>query len=118
MVRASCFVDIDQSHGFISTITVGPLSSRSGLDKYEAFLKASLANPNNYSAATLRGIMDGFKDVLFRYAPVLPVFTSFLPSLNETSSLYRHLDEEVRDLGAESMKAAGWTLAELKRIPM
>ncbi|KAK1927009.1 hypothetical protein DB88DRAFT_476362 [Papiliotrema laurentii] len=66
-----------------------------GLDKYEAFLKASLANPNNYSAATLRGIMDGFKDVLFR-----------------------HLDEEVRDLGAESMKAAGWTLAELKRIPM
>jgi hypothetical protein len=32
--------------------------------------------------------------------------------------LFRHLDEEVHDLGAESMKAAGWTLAELKRIPM
>jgi hypothetical protein len=32
--------------------------------------------------------------------------------------LFRHLDEEVRDLGAESMKAAGWTLAEIKKIPM
>lgn len=58
-------------------------------------MKASLANPNTYSAATLREIMDGFREILFR-----------------------HLDEEVHDLGAESMKAAGWTLAELKKIPM
>jgi hypothetical protein len=29
-----------------------------------------------------------------------------------------HLDEEVHDLGAESMKAAGWTLEELRKIPM
>lgn len=28
----------------------------------------------------------------------------------------RHLDEEVHDLGAESMKAAGWTLAELRQV--
>lgn len=58
-------------------------------------MKASLANPKTYSAATLREIMDGFREILFR-----------------------HLDEEVRDLGAESMKAAGWTLAEIKKIPM
>ena len=30
----------------------------------------------------------------------------------------RHLDEEVHDLGAESMKKAGWTLDEIRRIPM
>jgi hypothetical protein len=33
-------------------------------------------------------------------------------------SLHSHLDEEVHDLGAESMKAAGWTLDELRKIPM
>ena len=31
--------------------------------------------------------------------------------------VHRHLDEEVHDLGGESLKAAGWTLAELKEIP-
>lgn len=30
----------------------------------------------------------------------------------------RHLDEEVKDLHGERMRAAGWTLEEMKRIPM
>jgi hypothetical protein len=34
------------------------------------------------------------------------------------TSNHRHLDEEVHDLGAESMQAAGWTLAELRQFPM
>ncbi|KAI9637287.1 uncharacterized protein MKK02DRAFT_43210 [Dioszegia hungarica] len=66
-----------------------------GLDRYDAFLKAVMADSSQYSSTGLRGIMDGFRGVLFR-----------------------HLDEEVHDLGAESMKAAGWTLAELRQIPM
>lgn len=68
---------------------------KTGLTKYDDYLSSCLANPSSYSPQTLREIMDGFREILFR-----------------------HLDEEVHDLGAESMKAAGWTLAELKRIPM
>ena len=30
----------------------------------------------------------------------------------------RHLDEEVHDLQGENLKAAGWTLSELRQIPM
>ncbi|WVQ99898.1 hypothetical protein IAU59_007041 [Kwoniella sp. CBS 9459] len=66
-----------------------------GLEKYDRFLRDSLEDASNYDATKLRTIMDGFRDVLFS-----------------------HLDEEVKDLGAESMKAAGWTLDELRRIPM
>ena len=66
-----------------------------GLERYEQFLKDSLADPSKHNAGALRGIMDGFREVLFR-----------------------HLDEEVHDLGGESMRAAGWTLNELKAIPM
>ncbi|KAK8854882.1 hypothetical protein IAR55_003621 [Kwoniella newhampshirensis] len=66
-----------------------------GLEKYEAFLSTNLANPSKYDATELRGILDGFRDVLLT-----------------------HLDEEVHDLGAESMKAAGWTLDEIRRVPM
>ncbi|WVW85747.1 hypothetical protein I302_107785 [Kwoniella bestiolae CBS 10118] len=66
-----------------------------GLEKYDAFLRNSLENQSEYNPGKLREIMDGFKEVLFT-----------------------HLDEEVKDLGAESMKKAGWTLDELRRIPM
>ncbi|WVF72681.1 hypothetical protein IAT40_007499 [Kwoniella sp. CBS 6097] len=66
-----------------------------GLEKYDQFLRDSLEDASHYDAKKLRTIMDGFRDVLFS-----------------------HLDEEVKDLGAESMKAAGWTLDELRRIPM
>jgi len=30
----------------------------------------------------------------------------------------RHLDEEVEDLGGESLRKAGFTLKEIKQIPM
>ncbi|WVQ81972.1 hypothetical protein IAT38_004099 [Cryptococcus sp. DSM 104549] len=66
-----------------------------GLEKYDKVLSEALANPSSYDPAKLRAVLDGFREVLFT-----------------------HLDEEVKDLGAESMKAAGWTLEELKRIPM
>nr|XP_031860142.1 uncharacterized protein CI109_004507 [Kwoniella shandongensis]KAA5527214.1 hypothetical protein CI109_004507 [Kwoniella shandongensis] len=66
-----------------------------GIDKYDKYLKEGLANPSKYDAAELRAILDGFREVLFS-----------------------HLDEEVKDLGAESMKAAGWTLDEIRRVPM
>ncbi|WVQ68205.1 uncharacterized protein L199_006412 [Kwoniella botswanensis] len=66
-----------------------------GLEKYDAFLRNSLENQSEYNPTKLREIMDGFKEVLFT-----------------------HLDEEVKDLGAESMKKAGWTLDEIRRIPM
>ncbi|ODN92787.1 hypothetical protein L198_05582 [Cryptococcus wingfieldii CBS 7118] len=66
-----------------------------GLDRYDAFLAAAQANPKSYDGVKLREVLDSFKEVLFR-----------------------HLDEEVKDLGAESMKAAGWTIEEVRRIPM
>ncbi|KAK4684684.1 hypothetical protein P7C73_g5484, partial [Tremellales sp. Uapishka_1] len=66
-----------------------------GLDKYEAFLSASKQNPSSYNPTTLREIMDSFREVL-----------------------YRHLEEEVHDLGGPSMRAAGWTLNEIRQIPM
>lgn len=37
-----------------------------GLDRYEAFLKASLENNSSYNPAALREIMDGFREVLYR----------------------------------------------------
>lgn len=66
-----------------------------GLDKYEAYLEKCLADSSKYSASELREILDSFREVLFR-----------------------HLDEEVHDLGAESMRAAGWTLAEIRAFHM
>ncbi|ORX38632.1 hypothetical protein BD324DRAFT_372514 [Kockovaella imperatae] len=66
-----------------------------GLEKYEKFLEEALRDTSSYNASTLRGIMDGFREVL-----------------------YRHLDEEVHDLSAPSMRAAGWTLAEIRQIMM
>ena len=38
-----------------------------GLDKYDEFLKNALADTGKYNANTLREIMDGFREVLFRY---------------------------------------------------
>ncbi|EIW67380.1 hypothetical protein TREMEDRAFT_33693 [Tremella mesenterica DSM 1558] len=64
-----------------------------GLENYDSFLSTSLRNPSSYNPTALRAIMDSFKDVLFK-----------------------HLDEEVKDLRGESMRAAGWTLEEFRRI--
>jgi hypothetical protein len=37
-----------------------------GLDRYDAFLSDAMADSGKYSSTTLRGIMDGFREVLFR----------------------------------------------------
>jgi hypothetical protein len=66
-----------------------------GLDEYTALLGKYASQPTSYSPIELRACLDSFRDVLFR-----------------------HLDEEVRDLKAESLRDAGWTLDELRRIPM
>lgn len=67
----------------------------SGLDRYNALLEKYSETPNTYSPDELRACLDSFRDVLFR-----------------------HLDEEVEDLKGESLKKAGWTLTELRQIPM
>ncbi|BEJ12654.1 hypothetical protein CspHIS471_0211140 [Cutaneotrichosporon sp. HIS471] len=66
-----------------------------GLDKYDAVLERARRDPDGYDGKELREVMDGFREVLFN-----------------------HLEEEVRDLGAESVYAAGFTLDELARFPM
>jgi hypothetical protein len=68
---------------------------RAGLDEYTTLLRKYASQPTSYSPVELRACLDSFRDVLFR-----------------------HLDEEVRDLKAESLRDAGWTLEELRRIPM
>lgn len=65
-----------------------------GMAKYSAYLSKATANPSSYNASELRKIMDDFHDVLFD-----------------------HLDQEVKDIGAESLKKAGFTLQELSRFP-
>jgi len=66
-----------------------------GLEKYSAYLNAAKRDPDSYDGNELRKIMESFHDVLFN-----------------------HLDEEVRDLGAESVRKAGFTLQELNRFPL
>jgi hypothetical protein len=36
----------------------------------------------------------------------------------QTELTGRHLDEEVEDIGGESLRKAGFTLKEIKQIPM
>jgi hypothetical protein len=86
------------------------LSLSLGLDKYDKFLKEVQETPTSYNPDQLRAILDSFRDVLFRY-----VVFQLLSSLVMT---HRHLDEEVEDLGGESLRKAGFTLKELKQIPM
>jgi hypothetical protein len=86
------------------------LSLSLGLDKYDKFLKEVQETPSSYNPDQLRAILDSFRDVLFRY-----VHSQLLSSLVMT---HRHLDEEVEDLGGESLRKAGFTLKELKQIPM
>ncbi|KAI5450917.1 hypothetical protein NCC49_002657 [Naganishia albida] len=66
-----------------------------GMDKYLALLNRYTAEPSSYTPAELRGNMDSWREVLFR-----------------------HLQEEVHDLGGESMRKAGWTLNEVRGMPM
>lgn len=66
-----------------------------GMDEYLALLEKYSQDPSSYDPQELRRCMDSWKEVLFT-----------------------HLDEEVRDLGHESMRRAGWTLEEVRRMPM
>lgn len=66
-----------------------------GLKRYDEYLDKAQRDPDAYDGAELRKIMDSFRDVLFN-----------------------HLDLEVKDLGAESVYNAGFTLDELARFPL
>lgn len=66
-----------------------------GLQAYERYLLRAARNPDIYSSTDLREIMDAFRKPLFE-----------------------HLDQEVKDLGAESMIRHGFTLADLDRVPL
>lgn len=64
-----------------------------GLDKFEEWVGECRSGEREVRMEELRGIMDGFGGVL-----------------------WEHLDEEVRELGAENMRKF-WTLEEMRRIP-
>lgn len=87
-----------------------------GLDRYDRFLSDSLDDPSVYSGKKLREIMDSFREVLFTCVKSNLNYRDICADV--LSSRVRHLDEEVKDLQGESMRAAGWTLEEMKRIPM
>lgn len=66
-----------------------------GLDQYSALLFKYQKDNTSFNPKELRDCMDSFREALFV-----------------------HLDEEVESLSGESMRAAGWTLDEIRRIPM
>ncbi len=66
-----------------------------GLERYDAVLERAKRDPEGYDGKELRAVMDSFRGVLFR-----------------------HLETEVEDIGAESVYAAGFTLDELARFPL
>ncbi|KAJ9094933.1 hypothetical protein QFC21_005725 [Naganishia friedmannii] len=66
-----------------------------GMDKYAALLNKYATDSTSYSPTELKENMDSWRDVLFK-----------------------HLAEEVEDLSGESMRKAGWTLNEVKAMPM
>lgn len=66
-----------------------------GLDKYHEYLVSCRRDTSEFSAEKLRNLMSEFEKTLFG-----------------------HMDSEVESLGAESMRRSGWTLEELRRLPM
>lgn len=65
-----------------------------GLDRYGSFLREAMADESKYSPEKLREILDSFREPLMR-----------------------HLDDEVRDLQPDSLKAHGFTLTEVRALP-
>jgi hypothetical protein len=65
-----------------------------GLDKLGAYTLAVRRREKDFSLREMKEIMDGFGEVL-----------------------WAHLDEEVRNLGAENMRKF-WTLEEMNRFQM
>ncbi len=65
-----------------------------GLDKLEAYLRECQDGRREMRREEVKAIMDGFGGVL-----------------------WVHLEEEVRELGAERMREVGWTVEEMRRMP-
>jgi hypothetical protein len=65
-----------------------------GMDVFEAYLRACRSRETELELSVLKEKMDTWGEVLFT-----------------------HLDQEVRDLGAENMRKY-WTLDEIRSIPM
>lgn len=65
-----------------------------GLDKLEEYLRDCRTGEKELRMSELKGVLDGFGKVL-----------------------WEHLDDEVKQLGAENMRKY-WTLDEMRRMPM
>jgi len=65
-----------------------------GLDKFEAYLGECRRGEREVRWDELRGLMEGFGGVL-----------------------WAHLDDEVRELGAENMRRF-WSVEEMRKLPM
>lgn len=65
-----------------------------GLDVLEKYLEECVSGERELRLAELKEIMDGFGTVL-----------------------WQHLDDEVKQLGAENMRKY-WTVEEIRRMPM
>lgn len=65
-----------------------------GLEKYHKYLQQCRRPRKEWSGAQLRAEMTSFEQTLFK-----------------------HMDAEVQTLGADSLRTAGWTLAELRTLP-
>jgi len=65
-----------------------------GMDVFEAYLRACRNGETEFEMVVLKAKMDAWGDVLFK-----------------------HLDEEVKELGAENMRKY-WTLEEVRAIPV
>ena len=65
-----------------------------GLDYFESYLGKCSTGETDLNLDDLKTLMDGFGEVL-----------------------WVHLDEEVKELGAENMRKY-WTIAEMKEMPM
>lgn len=65
-----------------------------GLEHYSSFLRGAMADESTYAPDKLREILDSFREPLMR-----------------------HLDDEVRDLQPDSLKAHGFTLTDVRALP-
>lgn len=65
-----------------------------GLEQYGNFLRDAMADESKYSPDMLREILDSFREPLMR-----------------------HLDDEVRDLQPDSLRAHGFTLTDVRALP-
>ena len=65
-----------------------------GLDKFKEYLQDCRSGEKELRLSELKTLMDGFGDVL-----------------------WKHLDQEVKELGADNMRKY-WSLEDMRRMPM